>query len=255
MGAVWPRSRGWTFNYCVTLIRKEIVVVFLRDRHKYLAEAVGTFGLVFAGTGAIVVNDVYGSVSHVGIALTFGLVVMVMIYALGEVSGAHLNPAVTLGFWIDRQVAGAQVVPYIFAQVFGALAASMTLRLLFLEHPNLGATLPRGTWWQSMLLEFLLTSMLMFVILRVSSGSKETRMMAGVAVGGTVGLEALFAGPVCGASMNPARSLAPAIVSGTWDYLWIYLTATIAGAMFAVLVNHLMDRSERKLESLVKENV
>ncbi len=208
----------------------------MRDLNKYMAELVGTFVLVFAGTGAIVVNDTYGSVTHVGIALTFGMVVMAMIYSIGEISGAHINPAVTFGFWMSRRLDGRQVLPYIVAQTLGAVLASFTLRVLFPDHANLGATLPSGSWWQSFVFEFLLTAILMFVILRVASGSKETGIMAGVAIGSTVGLEAMFAGPVCGASMNPARSLAPAIVSGTMQHLWIYILATVAGAVFAVVV-------------------
>lgn len=200
------------------------------------AEAIGTFTLVFAGTGAITINDVsQGTVTHVGIALTFGLVVLAMIYAVGEVSGAHLNPAVTIAFWVARRLEGRRVVPYIASQLAGALTASITLRLLFPAHATLGTTLPSGPWLQSFVLEFLLTAILMFVILCVSTGAKETGVMAGVAIGGVVGLEALFAGPICGASMNPARSFAPAIVSLHLEHLWIYLAAPTLGAAFAVV--------------------
>lgn len=216
----------------------------MRELNKYAAELVGTFVLVFAGTGAIVVNDTFGSVSHVGIAVTFGLVVIAMIYSIGEVSGAHINPAVTIGFWVARRFEGRQVVPYIVAQLIGALLASLTLRVLFLEHANLGATLPSGTWWQSFVFEFLLTAILMFVILRTTSGSKETGVLAGIAIGATVGLEAMFAGPVCGASMNPARSIGPAVISGVVDHLWIYVLATTAGAMFAVAIHYLVSPNE-----------
>lgn len=221
----------------------------MRDLNKYLAELVGTFVLVFAGTGAIVVNDTFGSVSHVGIALTFGLVVMAMIYSIGEISGAHINPAVTIGFWVACRLDGRQVLPYIVAQTTGALLASLTLRILFLEHANLGTTSPAGPWWQALVFEFLLTAILMFVILRVASGSKETGIMAGVAIGSTVGLEAMFAGPVCGASMNPARSLAPAIVSGTLQHLWIYILATVAGAVFAVVINRIVKSPSEPADS------
>jgi MIP family channel proteins len=212
----------------------------MRDLNKYMAELIGTFVLVFAGTGAIVVNDTFGSVSHVGIALTFGLVVTAMIYSIGEISGAHINPAVTIGFWIMRRLDGRQVLPYVVAQIIGAILASLTLRILFPDHANLGATLPSGPWWQTFVFEFLLTAILMFVVLRVATGSKETGVMAGVAIGATVALEALFAGPVCGASMNPARSFAPALVSGTLNHLWIYIVATIAGAAFAVVLNRVV---------------
>lgn len=202
---------------------------------RYVAEVIGTFALVFAGTGAIVVNDVsQQSVTHVGIALTFGMIVMALIYAIGDVSGAHLNPAVTIGFWTARQFDGKEVVPYIIAQLLGAIAASVTLRVLFFEHDTLGATLPAGAWWQSFVLEVILTFLLMFIILNVATGAKEKGIMAGAAIGATVGLEAMFAGPICGASMNPARSIAPALVSGHLEHLWIYIVATIAGAILAV---------------------
>ena len=200
-----------------------------------VAECLGTYFLVFAGTGAIVINDVAGGViTHVGIALTFGLVVLALIYALGDVSGCHLNPAVTLGFYAANRFERRWVVPYLAAQFSGALLASMTLRLMFPTHQTLGATLPAGAAIQSFVLEFLLTLFLMFVILSVSHGSKETGILAGVAIGAVIALEAMFAGPICGASMNPARSLAPAVVSGQLSTLWIYLTAPVLGAITSV---------------------
>lgn len=200
-----------------------------------IAEFLGTFALVFAGTGAVVIDAVTaGGVTHVGVALTFGLVVMALIYALGDISGAHLNPAVTFGFWLARRFPGRRVGPYALAQLAGAFAASGTLRLLFSTRAHLGATLPAGSAWQSFLLELLLTGFLMFVILCVSTGPKETGVMAGIAIGGVIALEALFAGPVSGASMNPARSLAPAIVSGHLASLWVYVCAPLLGAAIAV---------------------
>ncbi|OAI41845.1 aquaporin [Planctomycetaceae bacterium SCGC AG-212-D15] len=199
------------------------------------AELLGTFILVFAGTGAIVINDVRnGAITHVGIALTFGLVVLAMIYAVGDVSGAHLNPAVTLGFLAARRFSAASVVPYILSQCAGALLASGLLYLLFPGHPTLGATLPYGPAVQSFVLEIVLTTVLMFVILSVSTGSKEKGVLAGVAVGAVIAFEALFAGPISGASMNPARSLAPALVSGNMQHLWVYLAAPFTGSMLAV---------------------
>lgn len=201
------------------------------------AEAFGTFCLVFAGTGAVVVNDLHGRVvTHVGVAFTFGLVVLAMIYTLGDVSGCHLNPAVTLGFCAARRFGWDRAVPYILAQIAGAVLASLALRAMFPAHPSLGATLPAGPVLQSWVMEFILTLMLMVVILSVSTGAKEKGILAGVAVGAVIALEAMFAGPVSGASMNPARSLAPAVVAGRLDHLWVYLTAPVAGALAGVLV-------------------
>lgn len=203
---------------------------------KFAAEFIGTFCLVFAGTGVIVINDISGgAVSHVGVALTFGLIVLAMIYTLGEVSGAHLNPAVTLGFWAARRLKSRLVAPYILSQCGGALAASLVLRFLFPTNLTLGATLPAGSSSQSFVLEWILTAILMFVILGVSTGAKEKGITAGIVVGAVIGLEALFAGPICGASMNPARSLAPALVSLHLASLWIYLVAPVLGALMGVI--------------------
>ncbi len=200
------------------------------------AEVFGTFALVFTGTGAIIINDVMGgTVSHIGIAFTFGLIVLAMIYALGDVSGCHLNPAVTIGFFAAGRIRGQWVLPYIASQMLGACLASLTLRMMFPSHGSLGATLPAGADWQSFVMEFMLTLLLMFVILSVSTGAKEKGVLAGVAVGSVIALEALFAGPISGASMNPALSLAPALVSLHLEHLWIYLTAPVLGACASVL--------------------
>lgn len=202
---------------------------------RYIAEFFGTFALVFAGTGAIVINDITGGgVSHVGVALTFGLVVMSAIYAIGDVSGAHLNPAVTFGFWAARRFQGRTVLPYIISQCAGAVLASAVLKLLFPGHTTLGASLPAGPVLQTFVLEAVLTWLLMFVILNVSIGSKEKGLMAGIAVGSAVGLGALFAGPITGASMNPARTLSPALLSGHPGPVWPYMAAHFAGAYLAV---------------------
>ncbi|MDQ3626975.1 MAG: aquaporin, partial [Verrucomicrobiota bacterium] len=168
------------------------------------AEFFGTFCLVFAGTGAIVINDTAGSaITHVGIALTFGLIVLVMIYTLGDISGAHLNPAVTVGFFAAGRLRFSDVLPYISSQLAGALAGSALLRSLFPGHATLGATLPSGPLVQSFVLEVVLTLILMLVILSVSTGAKEKGITAGIAIGSTIALESLFAGPITGASMNP----------------------------------------------------
>lgn len=202
--------------------------------HKRLfAEALGTFALVFAGTTAIVANS-GGAVSHVGVALTFGLVVFAMIAAVGDVSGAHLNPAVTVGFYIARRLHGAVVVPYVLSQCAGAVLASLVVRVLFPAEIGLGATFPAGPIYQSWVLEVLLTAGLMFVILSVSVGASEKGITAGLAIGAVVALEALFAGPISGASMNPARSLGPALVSWQLGSLWLYLSAPLIGAALAV---------------------
>ena len=202
---------------------------------RYFSEFLGTFCLVFAGTGAIVINDVSGGVvSHVGIAITFGLVVMAMIYTFGDISGAHLNPAVTLGFVVAQRMKVSEGLRYIVSQIAGAIAASAALRMLFPKHPTLGITMPAGDAMQSFGLEFLLTAILMLVILNVSIGAKEKGITAGIAIGGVIALEAMFAGPICGASMNPARSLAPALIVNNFASLWIYLLAPIAGALVAV---------------------
>ena len=202
--------------------------------NKYCSEFIGTFFLVFAGTGAIVVNDLTGGqITHLGIALTFGLVVMAMIYSIGNVSGAHLNPAVTLGFLMSSRLEKREAIPYIVSQFLGAVFASVVLRVLFLNHETLGLTVPSGPIYQTFALESFLSFLLMFVILNVSTGAKEKGIMAGVAVGSTIALEALFAGPITGASMNPARSLGPALISGHLQHIWIYLTAPVIGALLA----------------------
>jgi aquaporin Z len=202
---------------------------------KFLAEFLGTFALIFAGTGAIVINaESGGAITHLGVALTFGLIVLAMIYTLGDVSGAHMNPAVTLAFAAAGLFPFASVLFYLAAQISGALLASLTLHFLFPQNATLGATLPAGLPMQSFVLEIILSGLLMFVILNVSHGSKEKGITAGIVVGSVIALAALFAGPICGASMNPARSLAPAIVSGKLEHLWIYLLAPVLGMLVAI---------------------
>ena len=203
--------------------------------NKYIAEAIGTFALVFCGTGAIIIDGVSGgALGTVGIAITFGLIVMAMIAVVGEVSGAHFNPAVTIGFWLTMRFETKQVIPYILAQTIGAFIASGILRFLFPDSLTLGETLPAGPWMQTFVLEIILTFFLMFVILNVAIGSKEQGIIASIAIGATVLLEALFAGPITGASMNPIRSIAPAIVNMNLEHLWIYIVAPIIGSILAV---------------------
>ncbi|MBI1837645.1 MAG: aquaporin [Flavobacteriia bacterium] len=202
---------------------------------KYLAEIIGTFALVFCGTGAIIINqEASGVITHVGIAITFGLIVAAMIYTIGDISGAHLNPAVTLAFYVAKVFPFKEIIPYILSQGIGAFLASFTLKFLFPHNQKLGATIPTGTEMQSFILEFILTFILMFVIIHVAKGSKEQGMFAGIAIGGVVLLEAMFAGPISGASMNPIRSFAPAVISGHLEHSWIYLIAPILGATAAV---------------------
>jgi len=202
---------------------------------KYIAELIGTFALLFCGTGAIIINqETGGVVTHVGVAGTFGLIVSAMIYTVGDISGAHLNPAVTIGFWLAKKFPGKEILPYILSQSVGAFAASGVLHVLFPTNQYLGTTLPSGSIMQSFILELILTFILMFVIIHVAKGSKEQGMFAGIAIGGVVLLEALFAGPICGASMNPIRSLAPAIISQHTEHLWVYMVAPVIGVVLAV---------------------
>tara|TARA_B110000908_G_scaffold144012_1_gene173322 strand:+ start:1920 stop:2582 length:663 start_codon:yes stop_codon:yes gene_type:complete len=203
---------------------------------KYWAELFGTYILVFVGTGAIMINEITGGeISHLGIGLSFGLVVMAMIYAIGDISGAHINPAVTIAFAVAKRLPKNQILPYISFQLVGAILASASLFFIFPESNTMGETLPlKEAWVQSFILEFILTFILMFVILNVSTGSKEKGITAALAVGGVVAFEATFAGPISGASMNPARSIAPAIFSGDLTYLWLYIVAAILGSIFAV---------------------
>ena len=202
----------------------------------YISEFIGTFAMIFCGTGAMTINEITGGdVTHVGIGITWGLIVMAMIYAFGEISGAHFNPAVSIAFAYAKKFSWKEVPKYIFFQVAGAFAASLVLLWLFPKSELLGATIPTVDVWRAFVLELILTFFLMVVIINVSTGSKEAGMMAGIAIGSVVLLEALFAGPITNASMNPARSLAPNIVSGNIKGLWLYILAPIIGALLAVV--------------------
>jgi MIP family channel proteins len=219
--------------------------------HRLAAEFVGTFGLVFAGTGAIIIDAATaGGVSHVGIGLTFGLIVMVMIYAFGHVSGAHLNPAVTLAFAAGRHFPWSLVPLYWAAQLAGGITASLVHKALFGDVANLGATLPRETATQSFGLEIALTLILMVVITSVATDTRAVGQAAAIAIGGTIGLEAIFAGPISGASMNPARSLAPALVSWTWQDQWLYVAGPALGAVAGVYIYNWIRNGEKPLAEM-----
>jgi aquaporin NIP len=199
------------------------------------AEAIGTFALVFAGAGAVMVDEKTGALGQVGIALTFGLVIMAMIYAVGHISGAHFNPAVTAAFALTRHFPWPRVAVYWAAQATGAVAAALLLRASLGDIADVGATHPSGSDGQSFLWEVVLTSFLVFVVMAVATDTRAVGEAAAIAIGGTVALDALFGGPVSGASMNPARSLGPALVAARFDTLWIYLLAPFVGAAIAGL--------------------
>ncbi len=215
---------------------------------KLTAEALGTFVLVFAGCGAIIVNaQMHGVVGHLGVCLVFGLVVMAIVYALGHVSGAHVNPAVTIALAAVGKFSWREVPGYVLAQCFGAVAAAGVLALSFGGH-DLGQTHPAFSDFQSVLLELVISAILLFVIMAVATDQRAVPGMSGLVVGGTVALLALVAGPISGASMNPARSLGPALVAGDLRAIWIYMVAPTAGAVFGALVYGLLRGFESSVE-------
>lgn len=199
------------------------------------AEAIGAFALVFAGAGAVMIDEKTERLGQVGIALTFGLVIMAMIYAVGHISGAHFNPAVTFAFALTRHFPWSRTLAYWTAQLGGALAAALVLRASLGDVAHVGATLPAGSDGQSFLWETILTFFLMFVVMAVATDSRAVGEAAAIAIGGTIALDALFGGPISGASMNPARSLGPALASGTFGSLWVYLVAPPLGAALGAL--------------------
>jgi MIP family channel proteins len=205
-----------------------------------LAELIGTFALVFAGCGAIMVDAKTSELGHVGVAISFGLVIMVMIYAVGHVSGAHFNPAVTLAFAVTRHFPWPRVWLYWGAQAAGAILAAAFLRASLGDVADVGATTPAGSEAQSFVWELLLTFLLMLVIMAVATDTRAVGEAAAIAIGATVGLDAMFGGPVSGASMNPARYLGPALVSGDLQALWLYLVAPPLGAIAAALTYQLL---------------
>ncbi len=203
---------------------------------KILSEFIGTYGLVFAGTSAIVFNDLSGGqITHAGISIIFGLAVTAMILIFGKISGAHINPAVTIALWLARRFRGIAVFPYISSQILGALTGSLSVYLLFSGHPTLGATLPTGTVSETFLLEIFLTFALMLTIFQTTTRPADQGIIIpALSIGAVVAIEAFFAGPLTGASMNPARSIGPAVLSGHIQTLWIYIFAPVLGASLAV---------------------
>jgi MIP family channel proteins len=204
---------------------------------RYAAEFVGTFLLVFAGPGAVVINEVSGGgVGSLGIGLSFGLAVMAAIYSIGHISGAHINPAVTVAFALTRHFPWSLVPAYVLSQLLGASAASAVHLALFGDVANLGATVPSGSPLQALGLELILTLFLMFVVSSVATDVRAVGQAAAIAIGGYVALAATFAGPIAGASMNPARSFGPALLSGTWTAQWVYWAGPIVGAVLGALL-------------------
>ena len=219
-----------------------------------LAEGLAAFALVFAGCGAIVANTVHdGALGAIGVSATFGLVVMAMIYATGHLSGAHINPAVTIAFTLTRHFPYRDALAYVAAQLAGASAGAFVLLTAWSEEPAaLGATVPSVPLGTALLYEIVLSALLMFVIVAVATDTRAVGAAAALAIGGTVGLDALFGGPITGASMNPARSFGPALASGTWDDFWIYVAGPIAGAALGALAYQLV-RGEHVRPAVVAE--
>jgi MIP family channel proteins len=232
----WLRLKP--LQYCKNSYGEEV-------RRRLVAEFLGTYILLFAGTGAVIIDSVTGAFGHIGVALVFGMVVTAIVYSFGHISGAHVNPAVTISFAVMGEFQWRDVVPYILSQLSGAIFASLSLFLLFGNISSLGATIPReGYFFQTIFLEFILSFILMLVIALSAVHSKAIKSFAGISIGFTVGLEAMFGGPISGASMNPARSIAPAIVSGDINELWIYITAPILGAVTSVFIYKILVEPE-----------
>jgi aquaporin NIP len=218
-----------------------------------VAEAIGTFALVFAGAGAVMVDAKTGALGHVGVAITFGLVIMVMIYAVGHISGAHFNGAVTFAFALTRHFPWPRALGYWAAQLVGAIGAAFLLRASVGDIADVGATLPSGSQAQSFLFELVMTAFLMFVILAVATDTRAVGEAAAIAIGATIGLNAMFGGPISGASMNPMRSIGPALVSGNLHALWLYIVAPVLGASIGGLVYQFVRGEETRQASAGRE--
>jgi MIP family channel proteins len=216
------------------------------------AEAIGTYALVTAGCGAIMVNATTGSLTHVGVSLTFGLIIVVMIAAVGHISGAHFNPAVTIAFAVTRHFPWKDVLYYVVGQTGGAVLGALTLRVLLGDHANLGSTMPANSIGQAFGIEILLTAVLMFVIISVATDTRAVGAPAALAIGFTVMLDALWGGMISGASMNPARSFGPALVSGLWTDQWVYWIAPIVGAIIGALLYQFVRRPEAESATVLK---
>ncbi|KAM7463455.1 hypothetical protein LguiA_031576 [Lonicera macranthoides] len=233
-----------------TLCTSSEVVLLIQ---KVIAEAIGTYFLIFVGCGSVAVNKIYGSITFPGIGVAWGLIVMVMVYAVGHISGAHFNPAVTITFAIFRQFPWKQVPLYIIAQMLGSVLASGTIYLLFA--PKVEAyfgTLPVGSDIQSLVLEIIISFLLMFVISGVATDNRAIGELAGIAIGMTILMNVLFAGPVSGASMNPARSIGPAIVMHQYKSLWVYIVGPIFGTISGGFTYNLIRHTEKPLIELTK---
>ena len=210
-------------------------------RQCLLAEVLGTAFLLIFGTGAVVVDEQTHAIGHGGVAAAFGLIVLIIIQGLGHISGAHVNPAVTIGFWAAGRFPGRRVVPYVLAQLVGAALGSGAVWLLATPGSSLGATLPAHSAWQAFAVELGLTFWLMLIILRVTCSYYEQGLLVGLTISSTVALEALVGGPLSGASMNPARSLSPALFNGNFTAAWVYVAAPVAGVLLAVLADRVLD--------------
>jgi MIP family channel proteins len=219
------------------------------------AEAIGTFALVFAGAGAVMVDAKTHALGHVGVAISFGLVIMAMIYAVGHVSGAHFNGAVTFAFALTRHFPWSRALAYWCAQLLGALVAAALLRGSLGNIAHVGATLPSGSQAQSFLWELVMSAFLMFVIMAVATDTRAVGEAAAIAIGGTIGLDAMFGGPISGASMNPMRSLGPALVSGELHALWLYLVAPVIGASLGALAYQFVRGEQSRPAELVGQTV